>query len=293
MYNGVLKRSAIIGVLLSGLTPQACLAGSMGPANEIGFQDGIYNSLLLGGRFGHANWNGTSTFSSAFDFLGSQSIFETSIPRGRQNQNNFAGSFLLGYQLVRSNLYLGAEIGGTFAKDYHFKQNSSSTTTINDSSDSQVLTGTSMTQSTLTLNGSEFDIDIKPGLLVKPNFLMYGLVGAAFNSFKLTNSGVWTAQGTIAPNTYEIQFSGNSQNTINTVGTRLGVGAEYLVTKYLGLSLNYVYTNYGSATGHVSAGDEANQASSTNPNFLHANGSNDPAIAVSTQAVFAGLTYHI
>ena len=191
---------------------------------------------------------------------------------------------MLGYEWVKSNLYLAAEIGGTFAKNYQFHQNSSK-------NHQEILgglsnTGTAITNTNVSLSGAEFNLDIKPGILAKQDLLIYGRAGMAVTSLNIADSDIWTA---IPSNGKLEQATGYSKNSRNVIGVSLDLGAEYLFSKHLGVSLNYTYTTYGKITTQTS-GDASDPLRN---NYVQVFGANIPMVSVSTQSAYLGLTYHL
>ena len=82
----------------------------------------------------------------------------------------------------------------------------------------------------------------------------------------------------------------SSQNSKNTVGYRVGAGAEFLLTDHLGVSLDYIYSHYGSIETRAEA-IQPNLIDPDNP-YNQVHGVHAPEVAVSTQSLMAGVVYH-
>ena len=234
------------------------------------------------------DWSGISSVGLVDDFSsdGSKNIFDTSIPR-RSNKDNgrLIGSIALGYQLVDCRLYLGAQIVGTFRDKRDAKLNHSRTYLETLEADGSTLSGSAHAHTKLSINSCEFDADLKPGILICPNFLVYALAGVAVTEFKLDNFGRWTEEGSeVAP--LELVASASSHHSKTVTGFRAGAGMEYLFNNCFGISLDYIFTDYGK----IRAVSIAENASIPTWNLVY--GIHAPEISVTTHSLKAGLVYH-
>lgn len=257
---------------------------------EVAFRDGFFGGVTLGGEWTQEDWSGISSIALVDDFSGSgpKTIFDTSIPRGRNKDNgNFVGSVALGYQLVDCRLYLGAQIVGTFRPQTvsHLNDFKSYSETIIE--DGSTLTGSAETHTRLTIGTSEFDADLKPGVLLCPNFLVYALGGVAVTHFKLENFGKWTENGDEpeGPALITLEATSASRPHKTIIGFRAGAGMEYLITNYLGISLDYIFTDYGKIRA-------VNFAADFSPLWNSVYGIHAPEIKVMTHSVKAGIVFH-
>ena len=83
-----------------------------------------------------------------------------------------------------------------------------------------------------------------------------------------------------------LNASGSSNNSKNVVGFRVGAGAEYLILEHLGITLDYIFSDYGK----IDTLAEGQNAFLTNYTELY--GVHAPIVKVNTQTVMAGITYH-
>ena len=196
------------------------------------------------------------------------------------------GNVGLGYQIVSSRLYLAGEISGTFSDKRDFNSDTQKAYSMEGTFPFTALMGTSHTQSSVSLGNNEFDIDLKPGILIKDNFLVYARVGIAFNKLEITNFGEWTE--TVDENDVTLDTSASSHNSQNKVGFRIGAGTEYLLAEQLGITLDYIYTDYGS----IKTRAENFASNLVEFTYNQVYGIHAPEVEVTTHAVMAGVVYH-
>ena len=87
-------------------------------------------------------------------------------------------------------------------------------------------------------------------------------------------------------NGLEIEAASSSHNSKRIVGFRAGAGAEYLLTQYVGISLDYIFTVYGKIR---------TLAQAQNTGFFDFNqvyGASAPEVKPTNQAVTAGIVLH-
>jgi len=186
---------------------------------------GFYGSLMLGANIASGQWAGSNTLSVSNNEDKSQGISQTLSFSGSANTTVFVGRILGGYQLVRENLLLATEIGGNFSNNAELTKHLSTaiSNSIPDNGKTQIVSGTATTNTIATLSGNNLYIDVKPGLLIKPIFLLYGRAGLAFlDKLSISDTGSWTQQGVItgAPNIAPLQASGISDKSNNNVMSR-------------------------------------------------------------------------
>ncbi|MGA2654809.1 MAG: outer membrane beta-barrel protein [Gammaproteobacteria bacterium] len=255
------------------------------------FESGVYGTLSLGANWGFADWDGISSIDAVNDTGDALAIFESWTPNGATSDDaKFMGNVGLGYQLVDGPLYLGAQISGTFSDKRSFAANETHHYLIK-AEERQVasIDGTSNTQTQVSLSDTELDFDLKPGYIFADNFLVYARIGVAFTQLDMNSAGVWTAVGTTyAPGFIQNtnQASDANRTSKDVAGFRAGLGAEYLLSEHIGLSLDYIFTDYGDISMTISGEDS--DAFSGN----HVAGIHSPTVGVTTHAVLLGITVH-
>ncbi len=254
---------------------------------------GFMQASLFGANQGHAEWSGVNVISLIDDIHDPNAVFKswTWDPKGETRKGGKAiGSAQLGYQLVNSFLYLAGELSYTLSSRETFCENErrkfTHVATLGLPPYSTV-SGTSDLQAKVTFVRNELNLDLKPGFLPFKSLLLYARGGAAFSlgtPLKIDNSGKWTE---IASETgLQLSAKKSSYNTKNTIGFRVGGGGEYLITKHLGITIDYIATYYGRVKTRAEA------ESSGFFDFNHVYGLSAPEVTVTTHAILAGFLVH-
>ncbi len=292
----------IISFTLLSLTTLATYSAfGFSDDDDITFEDGFYASVALGANWAIANWDGTNSTASFYDDnFDKLNLFDVTTPSGDSSDDaKIIGSAGLGYQLVGDLLYLGAQISGAFSDTRNFNDDeyaSSEAIGFFPFGDA-VLTGTNDVQSTVTLGDSELDLELKPGILLLDNFLIYARAGVVFSELKINSTGEWSQITEVEGfDPVELATSASTSNNESVVGFRVGVGLEYLFTEHLGVSLDYIFTDYGDVSTVTEGKITGDPADSPLPppiaDLNHIHGLYAPEVSVTTHAVMAGLVYH-
>lgn len=88
----------------------------------------------------------------------------------------------------------------------------------------------------------DLNADLRLGFLVTPNFLLYARAGAAFSEVEQEVESTYQLQDLLGLNN---TVTLNASDSDDIVGFRAGLGGEYKVTDRIGVTLDYIYTNYG------------------------------------------------
>ena len=239
-------------LLLSSITHFAYASYS---DSEVKFEDGFYSALSIGADWGYANWSGVNTISLVDDINDTNGIFESLKPHGQKHVGaKVIGSIGLGYQVVDARLYLGSQISYTVRGKHHFNLDNLNIFNMRSTEGLppfSTVTGSSHILSKVSLIHHEFDVDLKPGVLISKNLVVYARAGAAFTRLKVKSSGKWTELD--SENALKLQTSDFSHNSKVKMGFRVGAGIEYLFLQHLGLSLDYIYSNFGKIKTSVEA----------------------------------------
>ena len=277
-----------------------------GSLNGACFKCGVYGAASFGVHWAQNDWNGLSSVSLIDNNSDPNFVFESWTPNPRtQDAGRIVGNAAVGYQIVRNRLYLGGEVSGTFRPRRDFFLNDSrsfSHLTELGLPPHSTIYGTSHTKTKVSLGCSEFDIDLKPGVLVCKNLLLYARTGLSYTQLKMESFGKWTEFGSEGStdvltvsgflrisdgNTGVLTATGSSRNRQNKVGYRVGFGGEYLLTQHLGFSMDYLFSDYGKIKT-VAEGSN----SGVLDNFSQVYGVHAPEVKITTHTVMAGLVVH-
>ncbi len=289
MKNQSLKiKTLALTVILSA----PCATATSNP-----FTQGFYLGGAVGAGMGHAEWDGVTDIFALNDGYNPTPLTPVSrywVPAGDTDDSEFAGRALLGYQFVFQSLYFAFELGGTFSDEYRFDLNETQRFFKTDP-----LAGTvdakATTVDSATLDGSEFNVDIKSGWLLTKNFLAYGRVGLGINKLTLENQGLWSTTNTSPhtippyPNPYTLTAYDTDKESDTAYGIRLGLGMEWMAMKHFGLTFDYVYSYYGN-TNTLTSGDAANVPPP--PLYYSVSGTHSSEVTVYTQTFMLGILYH-
>lgn len=256
--------------------------------HKVAFKDGFYGALAFGVNWGNAQWSGLNSISLVDDIHNTNAVFKSWTPHGKRHTSaKGIGSASLGYQLVDARLYLGLQIGYTLRDQQHFGLNDrrafNQLATLG-LPPLSTISGTSLIKTKASLSRNEINIDLKPGILILKNLVFYARAGVAFTRLKITNSGAWTEVA--GENGIELETAASSYKNKGTVGFRVGGGTEYLITKYLGISLDYIYSNYGK----IKTFAENQNAGFFNFNQVY--GVSAPEVKIFTQTLTLGIVAH-
>lgn len=215
-----------------------------------GFND-FYAGANVGGERAMANGN---TLNS----LGLIDVFEnTSVVENRASSDGHnhtaTGACYAGYGTSCYCLFFGLEGFFNFPRHQIKKENrlESSLDFVNESK-SVHIRQTLEHCLEVTSRPVEFGLDFKTGYLLTPYALLYGRVGAAFNRFSLaSHSAVHyedETSGLVTPP--ELPSTAVAERFClrkgkGVTGLRLGFGLELQFCQNFGVTLDYIYTDYG------------------------------------------------
>lgn len=155
-----------------------------------------------------------------------------------------------------------------------------SLTNVSTLSSPSLFTSTITQQTSVSANSGEIGLDLKPGALLSDDLLLYRRIGVAFNRLNIATNTIST-RSDIETTT----FASASQSK-NVTGLRLGIGMEHKITKYLSLTGDYIYTDYGSIS------TRAGGVNSSMDGTTIAVVGNTVSGSLRSHAIMIGLTYH-
>lgn len=228
--------------ILLFLLPLSVFSKRLHTASLPVFSSGWYAGVSAGGMISQYKINTTSSTqypSSAF-FSQSQS-----------NPNLFGstpqGSIFLGYLYALNtkfvSLYIGPEIYGSISNPA-FSTNQSAEATLPTESFNTQINGNS--------NAEEGDIDLRIGKAVTAGSLLFGRIGAAFNTITIN------ASSTIARPALPLTSTVNNNYSKFITGLRLGGGVEQTISQKYHIRVDYIFTYYPSMNS--SATQQSNPA---------------------------------
>ena len=176
------------------------------------------------------------------------------IQKTANNTNNrygMLGNFALGYNRnYRDRYYLGGEFGVNLlgARKTTLDSIIQNRTTVSHDLDIAIVNSALSTATNVSEKIAVPVLDIKPGLFLNPNTLVFARVGMSFNTMDLNASSSYQSDGNVQSSGSRTSASTLSTfynaTTKQTIGLRTGLGFEYLITDKLGLSANYIFTGY-------------------------------------------------
>lgn len=240
-----------VSILL--LTSMSSYCGDVGIVNNF---NGFYIGSSLGGNFSLASISQSQNYSFLLTsgdlvlFDGQSTIVQTN---GTLHRNSVIGTLFGGYGKVWNNYYLGAEIFGDLSQ---YKMNNSISnvdTVINNvffPLASIVTSNTNNLSTQFKLSPVQGGIDLRPGLLITRDFLLYGRVGVKFAKISWISSINHQPSFTLVtdgePETFPNPIvDAIQQQNKNVSALRLGAGMEYAVNPSWSIRMDYIYTDYG------------------------------------------------
>lgn len=217
------------------------------------FFTGFYAGAGLGGLETYGNIN-SNVLAGQIRSINLIDVNEGLNLGNAQNGHVYKASWLglldvgYGYVIGASNVYLGLE---AYASTATRNVNLANTTTLTDvvpaATPPTVINAVLSTNSTASLNNTEYGIDFRPGYVWCKDTLFYGRIGAAFNRATIHQRNTLVVNYPDADITTPLVSTLNTNRNKNVVGLRLGLGVEqHVICQNLTVSLDYVYTDYGS-----------------------------------------------
>jgi opacity protein-like surface antigen len=246
---------------------------------------GFYAGVRVGGLSTDAKIQNDSsaTFVNQYDSdnrlssSGSNNLWNASV----------AGDAFFGYgQFVQhSNFYLGGEAYVEYGNPSATMNMSAYHQQPNDDADTETLN----TRTEASLGHVGFGVDFRPGYLIDANTLVYGRIGAAFNRETVNSQDVFSfndLQGEVVTNNVL-----DASKTRDTVGLRLGLGAEHRISRNLSATVDYIYTDYGRV--NASGVGDIHTTVDGSPETVTGGFINNATGTLATQTLMLGLKYNI
>jgi len=201
---------------------------------------GFYAGVGVGGSFLSGRESVDQSASSASLLTRAQKTLGNSSQRGL-TKNSVAGNLFLGYGSTWDPLYLGIEasVTGTRAR-----------TKNRDTQNLQLVPLlTSTTTSTLVTNTQtrlrpwDLGLDLRPGVLLRPETLLYGRVGVAWNKLSVRSTQTYNDQvSQVGTTSFNLPaLSQTTRKHKNNTSLRLGAGLEQEICENLVIRGDYVH----------------------------------------------------
>lgn len=273
---------------LYGLLPVVLVAGATTASANMHERcafNGFYAGLGTGVQVttGHAALAETATFSLPAG--GPLRVTASNFTRGSLKKSAWAGAVFLGYGCAWDCIYLGAEATYKYARA-RARNSSFTTVTIAVPGTPTDVTGVSQTVAA-RLRPSEFDLDLRPGVMLSPRTLLYGRVGMAFNRTSVAFVNTFT--GNQSPVPFSVfSLSNGGAHRKNSVGLRLGAGMEHEFCNHVAIRAEYTWARFQ----RVTVVRTASVSPTNNFNTSSVVGTAAARARLSSHTVMLGLAYY-
>tara|TARA_R110002126_G_scaffold273866_1_gene418595 strand:+ start:119567 stop:120394 length:828 start_codon:yes stop_codon:yes gene_type:complete len=218
-------------------------------AGTEGQKTGYPDGFMLGAGAGVTEFMDSGTYNTTANNL-------VNSTNNRSFRFGFMGDVIAGYgRRVYKPFYLGTELGlnifGTRKTSFSRASQLDVTVVQTEFGSSSVVRNDTLSDTT-TVSGNVLvpSFDIKPGLLVTPNSLLFARVGINYNQIHVVKNSMYQSSGLFtSPDATELTMTQSglySSEKKQLIGLRTGVGFEYLISDNIGLAANYVYAFYNS-----------------------------------------------
>ena len=200
--------------------------------------------------------------------------------------DSLIGDIHLGYGHALGPVYIGADIFGNLANRNLQTSYINSMSEIGQSGDFS----TNVNQNIKAhLNNAEYGVDLRPGVFLSSSTLLFGDVGAAFNSIELNSNSAFTINNSITGNVTTTSLPSNVKKSVT--GLRLGGGVEERIGAHWGISANYIYTDYGdiNVSGVTNTNNDPTTGTASTPNGFT---TQTQAKDITSQATMLGVNYY-
>jgi opacity protein-like surface antigen len=244
--------------------------------------DGVYAGLSAGASFNASRQN-MDIEATLFNPSDGSPIIEQPYNSNMTVFGNTApkGALYFGYGKTWENFYLGTELFADISR-YHAESSGNNTKLIPFETTLQPESETSI-DTTSNVSSAQYGIDLRPGILVSCDTLLYARIGVAGAHVTLNSTAAAAGINLLSSSTTLPLSTGKS-----VAALRLGVGAEHRFCR-LGLRCDYIFTNYGNISTAGSSITEIPESPVGPASFLLAN---NASAKVTDHTVMLGLSYY-
>lgn len=205
----------------------------------------FYAGGALGASFTKAHEQISGSADAVIGILGTS--ITTLVPIGLTSdmtKNSLTGSLFAGYGHTWQRFYLGGELQ---VSEADYKTSNQMTTGLSQNiADQLFLTANANIQIQEKISPVQFSAALRPGILLSPQTLLYGRVGATMA--RVNFNATTTADGDLSIiSSPDINTPLNlfASNTKQGAFLQLGGGLEQYLDEHWTLRADYIYTNYG------------------------------------------------
>ncbi len=281
------QKLPLVSIAVLGLTCAGALLSANAREDDNDDFDGLYMGIAAGGLATLSEFK-NSPDHTLFDVNGNE-LFNSLVGdtlNDRSYDVSGTGEIRLGYGKSFADwFWVGLEIFGNLGdRDLTVTDHYDSVFSTEDPTDITINSDFN-NKATVSLNDAEFGIDLRPGVFLTEDTLLYARVGAAFNELELSVNTSFNNEfkGIFDDNSFD--NSVHAKNSDNVTGLRLGLGVEQKILSQLSLTLDYIFTDYGNISANNSNTIPLETGESTTVNTSsHAD--------VDTHAVMLGINYY-
>lgn len=266
------------------------------------FASSAFNGFYIGGGAGGAFLTAQENVSSQIivdfpsDTAGNR--IRTTVPTNLEaslRDNSAIGALYAGYGLDIHYLYLGAEAFANFAS-YKLHNSGRFSTEQMLAINIQAYSVANNWQVNTKLSQSQYGLDFRPGVLIKPEMMLFGRVGFARVGITATSNLAGNVDYIASRSESNNLIALTSSNSINKTALRLGGGFEYHFSPKYSVRMDYIHVEYGKIST-IGVIDRGITSSTGLLGYRLNNGTllvtNTSAIqSISSNAVTVGLSYY-
>jgi opacity protein-like surface antigen len=262
----------------------SCLSSSLFAHYNSPF-DGFYVGAAAGGSW--TNVNQDQVIDGIFNSLPADIDFEVNLPLQIDGPNSlktdpsFKGALYAGYGQSWDIWYLGAEI---FVDLANYKNRNGVELDLNNTVDENVVfefQGDTHSK----LRSFQYGVDLRPGVIVTPDTMLYGRVGVAASRLNLNTNAVFAGNDASDDILWDLMLP--LATAKNVAALRLGAGLEQNIGPNINFRFDYIYTYYGRA----SVGGATQQLIPAIGGNVILNLASNTSVKAYNNTVMLGLTY--
>lgn len=249
-----------------------------------------FDGYYVGGSAGGVSTNASQEKSSQFTFNSTAGFLfnlasNQSGPVSLKTFNSAIGALYAGYGQHWDEYYLGAELFINLA-NYKNHDDFSHTNSLDFPLAPILVTNNAARTISTRLSPFQFGVDLRPGLLITPESMLYARVGVAFAEKTVRVNDNFTGQTLAGGAVGSFNFSTSAETEKDVAALRLGAGVETHICNRWNMRMDYIYTYYG----HNTVSQSATVPVGVVGNLVLADSTN---VKIYNNTVMLGLSYSI